>query len=67
MAVGEFLSVNDAAEAIGCTSGRVRQLLIAGEMRGDKLNERAWIIPKSEVERFQDKPRRPGRPRIGDE
>ena len=67
MTVGEFMSVNDAAVVIGCTAGRIRQLLLAGDMLGEKLNERAWIIPKSEVQRFKKKPRRPGRPRIGDE
>jgi hypothetical protein len=37
-------SVAEAATIIGCTEGRVRQLLRSQEMRGIKVNERAWLV-----------------------
>ncbi len=59
-----FLSVGEAAAAIGITTGYVRQLLIKGELKGQKLGIRTWAIPISEVERFQEQPLpKTGRPR----
>jgi excisionase family DNA binding protein len=51
MPVSTFVNVSEAAELLGCTVGRIRQLLIAKELRGIKANERAWLIPREEVER----------------
>lgn len=62
MANFEFLSVQAAAETIGVTEGRVRQLLMSGEMKGHKVNGRAWVIPSKEVRRFVE-PSKIGRPR----
>lgn len=59
-----FLSVGEAAGAIGITTGYVRQLLIKGDLNGQKLGERTWAIPVSEVERFRKQPLpKTGRPR----
>lgn len=63
----DFLSVEEAAAVLDLTEGRIRQLLRATEMRGQKLGRYAWAIPRSEVERLKssrdpNKPRR-GRPR----
>ena len=63
MPVEKFLNVKEAAVAIGCTVGRVRQLLIAGELKGVKANERAWLITKDEVDRFAKRQYTTGRPR----
>ena len=49
-----YLSVPEASEALGLTGGRVRQLLIAKELRGHKLGTRSWAIPAAEVERFRE-------------
>lgn len=67
IAPSEFLSVEEAAEELDLTGGRVRQLLRAGELEGQKLGRFAWAVPRSEVERMKSrrdptKPRR-GRPR----
>lgn len=59
-----FLSVKEAADVIGCTVGRVRQLLIAGDLKGEKLNERAWAIPRTVAQKYAEKPAKTGRPRI---
>jgi len=61
-----FVSVQEAADLIGITDGRVRQLLRSGELRGHKVNERAWIIPMDEVERFRKLPPGKGRARISE-
>lgn len=44
-------SVADAAEIIGCSDSRVRQLLRAGELRGIKVNERAWVVEVNDAKR----------------
>jgi excisionase family DNA binding protein len=58
LAIGNWLSVNEAADMLGLTVGRIRQLLIAEELRGKKLNAKAWVIDRREIERFA---RRTGR------
>jgi len=52
MPVREFLNVADVAEKLGCTVGRVRQLLIAKELKGKKANERAWLVHKDDFEAY---------------
>jgi len=46
-----FLSSQEAADALGITDSRVRQMLLAGEMSGQKLGKRMWAIPQAEVDR----------------
>jgi hypothetical protein len=62
----DWLSVSEAAEKIGITDGRVRQLLGAGIIRGQKINARAWAVETSSVQEFIKTPRAPGPARIGD-
>ena len=63
----KFISVSKAAEIIGVTEGRIRQLLAIetsdGGLDGFKINERAWVIPRREAERIRDNPFEIGRPR----
>jgi excisionase family DNA binding protein len=66
MAMGNFVSVPEAADILGCTGGRVRQLLIAGELPGEKLNARAWAVDRKAVEKMAAIPRTKGRPRNGE-
>jgi hypothetical protein len=40
----EWLTVSEAAEAAGCTTGWIRWLLGTGELEGWKANERAWLV-----------------------
>lgn len=55
MAIGNWLSVNEAADLLGLTTGRIRQLLIGKELPGKKLNEKAWVIDRREVAKFARK------------
>lgn len=64
MGIENWVSVNEAAEILGCTDGRVRQLLREHELAGQKVNERAWIISRESVDRFAKKPQPLGRPRV---
>ena len=57
-----ILTVAEAATELGVTEGRIRQLLLSGEMRGHKFGRTVWMIPESEVAKFRDPPAI-GRPR----
>ena len=63
MAFQNFLTPNEAADVIGCTDGRVRQLLRDGKLLGQKIGERMWLIPEAEVRKMRDLPVETGRPR----
>jgi excisionase family DNA binding protein len=43
----EWLTVSEAAEAAGCTTGWIRLLLGKGELEGWKAGERAWLVKSS--------------------
>lgn len=60
-----FLTVSQAAKFIGCTEGYLRKLLRSNAISGEKIGERAWVIPISEAEALkQTSPTgKPGRPR----
>jgi hypothetical protein len=59
-----LITVEKAAEIIGCTVGRVRQLLLysKGELEGQKWGT-AWMVQQKSVERYAKKPQKRGRPR----
>jgi hypothetical protein len=59
----DAVSVTDAAEIIGCTTGRVRQLLRANELRGKKLGARAWAVSRVDAEKLAGTKAPTGRPR----
>ena len=48
-----YMSTQEAAGSLGVTDGRVRQMLIAGELAGQKLGQRSWAIPSAEVDRIK--------------
>lgn len=58
-----YISVNEAAAIIGCTVGRVRQMLLASELLGAKLNARAWAVDRKAAEKLAKNPSHVGRPR----
>lgn len=58
-----YLSVKEAADLLGVTQRRVLQFRAEGRLRGAKRFGKSWAIAKSEVERFADEPRNPGRPK----
>jgi excisionase family DNA binding protein len=63
MAFQNFLTPTEAAVVIGCTDGRVRQLLRDGTLLGKKVGERMWLIPEDEAQKIRDLPVETGRPR----
>lgn len=63
MAFQNFLTPTEAATVIGCTDGRVRQLLRDGKLLGQKIGERMWLIPEGEAQKMRDLPIETGRPR----
>lgn len=61
----DFLTVAQAAAVIGCTDGRVRQLIRDKVIKGvQELSERIRLVPKSEAEKVRDTHHGIGRPRI---
>jgi len=60
-----FVSAEEAADIMGCTAGRVRQMLRAGDLEGHKVSERAWIVNRESAEKHAEKPEGSGRPRVG--
>jgi excisionase family DNA binding protein len=52
--VDEYLTVSDAAEAIGITARALRWRIQRGDVRADRVNPRLWLVPRSEVERLQE-------------
>lgn len=66
MLEGKYYTVTQAAEIAGCTVSYVRQLLRKEEIRGEKIGERAWLIPVSQIAKLKESPSgKPGRPRSG--
>ena len=56
-----MLTVQEVAAALGIEASVVRRRLIAGAMKGHKINSRLWLISRRELARWQRK----GPPRIG--
>jgi excisionase family DNA binding protein len=54
----DLWTVKELAAAAGLTVGRLRQLLLAGELRGEKIGT-TWAIRDSEARRWLST-RRPG-------
>lgn len=47
----KYVNVDDAAAMLGVTVGRIRQLLLAGTLAGEKINNRAWLVEKASIHR----------------
>lgn len=59
----EWLTVNEAAQRLGVTAGRLRQFICQGRLQVVALHPRANVIPMEEFERFSQLERPNGRPR----
>jgi len=55
------IAVREAAERLGVSEARIRQLLVAGDLSGRRIG-RAWLVDGDDVARMQGQQRRPGRP-----
>lgn len=63
--IDKYISVPQAADIIGCTVNRVRQLIGEGKIRAEKLNDRAWAVVADDVHEYADAEQTTGRPRVG--
>ena len=64
----DYLTVPQAAAVIGVTPGRVRQMLVDGDIKGDQVPNQdfgRWLIPKAEAARVAAIEKTIGRPRSG--
>ena len=57
-----LIKTKDAAQLLGCTERRIRQLLEDGSIRGVKLSERFWLIEEASLAAYLE-PATRGRPR----
>lgn len=52
---GEYLTVAEAVEVMGCTEGWVRTLLGAGRIPGARrIGQRVWLIPTASAKAARD-------------
>lgn len=66
MDISKYVNTATAADIVGVTSGRIRQWLGDGTLKGVKVSERSWLIPLTAVERIaKQPPPNSGRPRKG--
>lgn len=62
--LGDYLTVDQAAAALGYTSGYVRKLVHRGLLKpAVHLPNRALLFASAEIDRYAATHRRPGRPR----
>lgn len=59
--ITKYLTVRQAAEVLGCTEGRIRQLIAAKSLEAEKFAG-VWLILKNDLDRFAE-PAKVGRPR----
>jgi len=57
-----LFGTTDAAQELGVTGGRIRQMILRGQLRATKLGP-VWMIRLCDLDRVRD--RRPGRPPKG--
>jgi excisionase family DNA binding protein len=51
---GEYLTVREAVDLMGCTEGWVRMLLGTGRLSGIRHGERVWLIPVAAAREARD-------------
>lgn len=61
--VTNFLTVAEAEKFLGLSGGRIRQLLLSGQLKGEKCGNQ-WVIPLSEADEFRALERPPGNPNL---
>lgn len=66
-----FCGITEAAGILGCTTGRVRQLLLRGDIKGEKFApdeqpNAPWLIERKSLEKFAKVKPTTGRKRIAD-
>lgn len=64
MSLENYLTITETADMLGCTEGRIRQLLRDKKLKGKKFHERAWAIERVSAEKYAAIKQTVGRPRI---
>lgn len=62
-ALMKHVTVTEAAELMGCTTGYIRRLLLDGELKGEKLGP-IWVVEKTSIAKFDKREKTVGRPRV---
>jgi excisionase family DNA binding protein len=57
-----IMTVDDAADFLEVTPGRIKQLIESGAIRGEKWGP-AWMVDRLSVHAYSTTPRKPGRPK----
>lgn len=66
MAIGKYLTTEDVAKKLGVTPGRVRQFVYEERLEfSEKIGQVLFFDP-DKVDEFAEKPRKTGRPAVGD-
>jgi len=64
MPKSRYITTAEAVRMSGLTPGRLRQLLLAGRLKGRKLTPRLWLIRELDLLAYLERPRKPG-PKVG--
>lgn len=56
-------TVQQAAKELGCSVHDLRQLILRGQLRRQRVDGRSYIIPLAALEKFQEHQKPVGRPR----
>lgn len=59
----DLVTTKEAADIIGVTDARVRQMRKEEKIKAVKIDNRTWMIPLSEAQRLAENPPKTGRPR----
>lgn len=59
---GKYFSTTEAAEELGYSDGRVRQLILSNELEAIRIGERSYLIPADAVAHRKANPPALGRP-----
>ena len=54
------VTVDVAASELGLTTGRVRQLLRADVLAGEKVSPQCWLVLRESIEQYKTAHRKPG-------
>jgi excisionase family DNA binding protein len=49
----DYMTVEEAAAALGLSVRAIRERIRRGDMRADRLGARVWAIPRDEVQKWQ--------------
>lgn len=60
---GTYYGIAEAAAEIGCTVGRLRQMIRWGECEAVMISDRVWLMTEKEVKRIKSSKPSTGRPR----